>query len=212
MVVREAQAAGNLVAQLDQLLEVRLHDLADALARLPDLLAFGRVLRLLQDLADLAVRELFPCHLGAVDVEGLLDRVRLRRDLPQQSGIDLLLQIQQVKHLDLAGEQRVADRALLDLLELVEPVMVGEYGIKLVLGPLLGGEIAILSCHVGHPPGEIGSLLERSDFGFVTCDECLGQVIGVEARHGSLLGPCDGSQGSGTNQMSSPREKLATRR
>ena len=96
---------GRLVAQLDQLLQVGLDDLADLLARFPDGLAALGVVRLLEDLADLAVGHLLAVDLGAEDVERLLDRVGLGDHLLEQVGIDLLFQVGQVEHVDGPGER-----------------------------------------------------------------------------------------------------------
>ena len=102
---------GRLVAELDEFLQVGLDRCADALARFPDLLPQRRVGGLLEDVADLAVGHLLAVDLGAEDVERLLDGVGLGGDLLQQLGRDLLFEVLQVEHVDLAGDERVVDLA-----------------------------------------------------------------------------------------------------
>ena len=100
MEVLEAELRRGLVAELDQLLEVRFDRWPRRLARLPHLLPQRGVGRFLQRAAHLAVGDFLAVHLGAEHVERLLDRVRLGGDLLEQLRLDLLFEVLQVQQLN----------------------------------------------------------------------------------------------------------------
>ena len=168
-----------------------------------------RVVGLLEDLADLAVGHFLAVDPGAVDVERLLDGVRLRGDLLQQRRVDLLLQVDQVEHVDLAA--RIGSSRLLsfDGLELREPTAVGERGVEPVLGFLLGGEILVLAGDVGVPPRQGGGPLQRPDFLLVGLDELLCPHGGISVQTGPLGRV---RESTGTDHIRRTDQEIASRR
>ena len=181
VVVLEPELLGRLVAQPDEFLQVGLDVLADDLARLPDLAAEFGLGGLLEHLADLAVGHLAAVHVGPEDVELLLDGVGLGGDLLEQRRIDLLLQVQQVEHVDGAGEGLVVDLVLrlLERLQFGEGGLVGQRRVDGVLGLFLPLEVLVLAGGVGVPPRLVGGHVERPELRLVGGDELLRPVGGV---------------------------------
>ena len=172
--IGESERPRGLVAQQDEGLQIGLDDRPDALAGLPDLFPFDGVFRGLEHLADLAIGQLAAVDPGAVGVERLLDGVGAGGDLAEEGGVHLLFKVDQVKNIDRARDLRVVDFRGLQRLESGERLVVGEGGVKPVLGVLLGLEIGVLAGDVGVPPGEVRGAFERADTRLVLLHERAG--------------------------------------
>src|SRR5262249_49912519 len=143
VIILEAELDSSFIPKLDQLLQIRLNNLADALARFPYGLAPCGIGRFLEDLPNLAVGHLLAIDLGTEDVELLLNGVGLGDNLPEQFDIDLLLEIGQVENVNGAGEDRIIDLPgrILELLQFGEESRVRERLIDAVLRRLLAAEV-----------------------------------------------------------------------
>ena len=201
VIIPESKLARCLVAQSDQLLQVLLHQTAHGLAGFPHRFSLRRVPGFLQDFAHLAVGHLFVIHFRPEDVEGLLDGVCPGGDLPQEGRLDLLFEVHEIEHVDLARQQAVAEVAFFDFLEFRKSFLACQRLVQSVLRFFLGFEVLVLPGHIRVPPGQIDLFFQRPDPGLVFGNEFSG-ASGVisRLRHAgrSRDGRDDGEQNQGT--------------
>src|SRR5579871_645842 len=175
MVVLEPQLRRRLVAEFDQLTQIRLHNATYSLAGFPDGTPPLRIFGILQDVANFTVGHFPAIHLSAEGVERFLDFVRQGHHLLQERRVDLFLQITEIEHVDLPGDDRIVDTAAgLDSLKLLESRRVGERFVDAVLRLFFSLEVFIFSRDIGVPPGLAGSYFQRAYLGHVGVDKLLG--------------------------------------
>ena len=176
---------------------------SDRLARLPDGPPLGRILRLGQHAADLVVGHLLAVHHRAEDVERLFDEVRLGEDLLQQLRIELLGQVVAIEDFDLAPQQRIGRRMLVDGLQPGERRRIGQAQVQLRLNASFLRKFSSVPLMLAVQLPRPASISSGRTTRLVPLDEaaCPGVAArGSSASAAAAGGIADGRDGQGKHQ------------